>query len=145
MREVLRLEFDAAADAILVTVAATKQSEHVPGTFVRQLGVPELTASIPVASLPKAQAAAFRALLVNLIPLTETKVADDVADPAALAKKAADVARMQQSLAAETQAAQEAKAALDVLLEERRAEAARLDAAIAVKRASVEAQTATKE
>lgn len=146
MKEVLSLSYDASAASVVVKVASVKESEHVPGTFVRQLGAPEPQAHIRVDDLPAPHGAAFRALLAALPSLVEVKHAADVADPAALAAKAAAVAAQEQALATREKDAAEAlakaasdKSALDAEIATATARKAVLNAEIAAAEAAKKA------
>lgn len=68
MKEVLSLSYDAATQAFVVVVAATHESEHVPGTFVRQLGEPDLFERFTLAELP-----ALRNMLDDIVQAVETR------------------------------------------------------------------------
>lgn len=121
MKEVLRLEYDAGAGGLLATVSVVKESEHVPGVFVRQVGpgVPEPTASVALEELsPKAQEA-FRLLLDELIPLVEKKHAAAVADPAEIAAAAARMAAAEYDWLRQKQAREEELARLGAEIEQR--------------------------
>lgn len=128
MKEVLSLQFDAATDALVVKVAAVKESEHVPGTFVRQLGVPEPEARFTLAELG-AHEAPFRALLAALVPMVDAKHGAVASDPAALAAEASRLARREQEIEA-------AKLAADAEVSAKRAELAELEKQIAAKRSA---------
>lgn len=124
MREVLSLSYSPDA-GLLVKIAAVKESEHVPGVMVRQLGVPEPQATISLDDLEPRHAEAFRALLATLPDIVDAKHAALAASPEKIAEEAAQ-------LAAERHAYEAAR-------KERAEEAARLDAGLAAKRAEVEA------
>lgn len=98
MREVLSLHYSAASRTLLSTVAAVKESEHVPGTFVRQLGVPDPKASVQVDELPEHLRESFDELLEWLLPIVEEKHAAVAANPTAMALKASDLAAREQAL-----------------------------------------------
>lgn len=128
MLEVLSLSYDAGTASVLAKVAAVKESEHVPGVMVRQLGAPEPQARIAVADLPEPHQTAFRALLAALVPIVQGAHGALAKDPDAVARRAAELAEREHRIAAERQAADEEVAA-------RKAELAALDRELAEKRA----------
>lgn len=152
MKEVTRLAYDLASDTILATVSVVKESEHVPGAMVRQLGVPEPTASIRLDELPSEAQTAFRALASALIPLVEQRHGALVADPEKVAAKAAELAGREQQIASERRQADEDVArrqaeasTLDKEIARRRAEAAMLDEALATKKKALDRAEAEKK
>lgn len=130
MREVLAFAFNAATDSLLVTVAAVKESEHVEGVMVRQLGMVDPSATFEIEALPDEHKTAFRNLLGFLLDATEEKHAELANDPNALAAKASELAVREQRLREE----EKASAALSAAIEEKRRALAELDAALDVKR-----------
>lgn len=153
MREVLSFEYDAAADSLTATISTVRESEHVPGVMVRQLGVPEPKARVLIDELPPVHATAFRALRAALVPIIDAKHAAAIADPAALAAKAAQVASAEQLLKSQQEAARhelavaatekraklEELAALEAANARKAAALAELDAQIAAKQAALAA------
>ncbi len=126
MKEVLSLQYEAGADAFVVCVSTVKESEHVPGALVRQLGVPQPTARVLLGELPPEHGDAFRALLAALVPLAEKRYAEVIADPLELAAAAARLAQEEQRAAARRLAATEEEARLDAAIAKRREELAAL-------------------
>jgi hypothetical protein len=121
MRHVLSLEYNAAVDSLLVTVAAVKESEHVQGTFSRQLGAPEPRAGFSLEDLPPEHAVAFRSLLGWLATATEEKHAAAAMEPAAIAARASAVAHAEHELRVKEETARQTLADLDAEIEKRRA------------------------
>lgn len=130
MREVLSVQFAAASDSFLVTIAAVKESEHVPGVMVRQLGTPEPSAAFAVDELPEEHKAAFRSLLEFLLGATEEKHAAMASDPSKLAAKASELA-VRETRLRETE---KANAELDIAIEAKRRALAELDTTIEAKK-----------
>lgn len=98
MREVLSLQYNAATASILATVAATRESEHVPGTFSRVLGVPDPAATVHIDELPPELRAGFDAVLAWLVPIVAEKHAAIVGSPEAMASKAIELAAREQEI-----------------------------------------------
>lgn len=161
MREVLRFDFDASSDTVLVRTAAWAESTSVHPTtgarlmntdgspiIVRQLGVPEPQATFALSELPEPHGTAFRALLAVLPDLVEAKVTALVSAPASLVTQAAELAAERMMLEkerAESRAALAEAAALTADLAAKRVEADQLDAEIAAKRVEIEAARAATE
>ena len=138
MREVLSLQYDASVDALIVNVAATKESEHVPGAMVRQLGVNEPQADFDLDELPIDHQVAFRALLTWLRDATEEKHAALAASAEAMTAKATALASAEHALKLREESARRELAALEAEIAAKREAAAKeveaLGAEIAAKR-----------
>lgn len=128
MKEVLSIQFDAATAALNVKVTSVKESAHVPGTFVRVLGVPEPEARIKLTDLGEHEAP-FRALLAALVPMVESKHGVLASDPAALTAEASRLARREQEIEA-------AKLAADAEVAAKKAELAEIEKQIAAANAA---------
>jgi hypothetical protein len=98
MQEILSLSYDAGAASLLVRVAAVKESKHVPGVMVRQLGVPEPQAALAVSALPPDLLAAWRTLVTGL-PGLVVQEHESAATPTAVEERSAALARREFELA----------------------------------------------
>lgn len=132
MQEVLEFSYSADTDSILVRVSVVKpggraEDGHDPDAMVRQLGVPEPTARIPVDSLPLDHQVAFRALLTDIMPMVEQAHAALATDPKELASRAARLAHEEHEMARQ-------KKVHEAEMAEKRAEMAKLDAAMTAAR-----------
>jgi hypothetical protein len=91
MQEVLSMIYDAGSASVLVSVSAVRESEHVPGEFVRQLGVPEPTVRFPVSELPTDLQSLFLTFLAGIIPKVVEAHERVVSDPDELARRASAI------------------------------------------------------
>jgi hypothetical protein len=130
MKEILSLSYDASTRAVVAVLAHTKESEHVPGTFVRQLGLPDYTERVLIDDVPELQAA-----LDRLVGLVESRAqAKGLASPELIAAHA-EIARREERLAKNEAEKREQLAALEAA---KRRELDALDEQIASRRAEAD-------
>lgn len=124
MFKVLSIQYEDGSDALLVRLGEFRESEHVEGTFVRQIGAAEPLVRIALADLPQDVASTFASLLDALPALATAKHDELASDPAKLAEAASQLAQREQALALTETAKRAELEALDAQIAELRAVAA---------------------